>query len=191
MAEALVKEWVDRSAEFKSSNFKEVEKAFAELDAHLILRSFIVGHAFSDADTAVYKAIAGNHKVKSIAKQGKFRNAARWYAYIDETKPELASTVEMVRGRAKNPNEAHDSYDLGLEGFEGTVCTRFPPEPSGYLHIGHSKAALLNDEIARRYKGTLILRFDDTNPSKEKGEFETSILEDLKVPLSIPMAKVN
>jgi glutaminyl-tRNA synthetase len=70
--------------------------------------------------------------------------------------------------------------DLKKGKWEGRVHTRFPPEPNGYLHIGHAKSICLNFGIAKDYKGKFNLRFDDTNPSKEEQEYVDSIIEDVK-----------
>jgi glutaminyl-tRNA synthetase len=66
------------------------------------------------------------------------------------------------------------------EGKVKNIVTRFPPEPNGYLHIGHAKSILLNYGLAKKYGGKFNLRFDDTNPTKEKTEFVDSIIEDVK-----------
>ena len=80
---------------------------------------------------------------------------------------------------SKNFIEQEIDKDL-REGVYDTVCTRFPPEPNGYLHIGHAKSILLNYGLAQKYNGTFHMRFDDTNPTKEKVEFVESIKEDIK-----------
>ncbi len=80
---------------------------------------------------------------------------------------------------SKNFIEQEIDKDLS-EGVYNHVQTRFPPEPNGYLHIGHAKSILLNYGLAKKYGGKFNLRFDDTNPTKEKTEFVESIIEDVK-----------
>ncbi|KAJ0471579.1 putative glutamate--tRNA ligase [Helianthus annuus] len=88
-----------------------------------------------------------------------------------ETEQRLSSNKQIVSNRPEV-----DLPDAEM----GKVCLRFAPEPSGYLHIGHSKAALMNQYFDQRYNGKVIVRFDDTNPAKESNEFVDNLLIDIK-----------
>ena len=70
--------------------------------------------------------------------------------------------------------------DKSINKYGGRIHTRFPPEPNGYLHIGHAKSICLNFGIAEENKGKCNLRFDDTNPLKEDEEYVNSIIDDVK-----------
>ena len=183
MAESQIKEWQDRASTFEPLNLKQVEGPMAELDAHLTLRSYIVGYSATDADTTIWKALRGNRIAYNYIKQNLMVNLCRWFRFIEEI---VKPTLDLpTRGKDESGRKVADeggSYDIGLQDTEHGVVTRFPPEPSGYLHIGHAKAALLNDYFAhKKYQGKMILRFDDTNPLKEKQEFEDSIVKDLEL----------
>lgn len=86
-----------------------------------------------------------------------------------------------MENEAGSKNFIEQAIDKDLaEGVYDHVCTRFPPEPNGYLHIGHAKSIILNYGLAQKYHGQFNMRFDDTNPTKERSEFVESIKEDIQ-----------
>ena len=93
----------------------------------------------------------------------------------------MSEEIKNTNTETVSKNFIEIEIDKDLEsGRYDHVQTRFPPEPNGYLHIGHAKSIILNNDIAKQYGGKFNLRFDDTNPTKEKEEFVQSIIEDVK-----------
>ncbi|KAI0723803.1 glutamate-tRNA ligase [Cerioporus squamosus] len=162
--------------------FPEITAALDSLDDHLAYRTFLVGHDITAADWIVWGALKGSVKIVGLLKNNKHPHLLRWFSHLESlesTQLAIASLAEAKSAKARS-NKTAASFALGLQDAkEGEVVTRFPPEPSGYLHIGHAKAAMLNQYFAKMYKGKMIIRFDDTNPTKERTEFEETILEDL------------
>ncbi|KAH7661658.1 Glutamyl/glutaminyl-tRNA synthetase protein [Dioscorea alata] len=208
---AQIDEWLEYVTIFSYGS--EFETACSHVDAHLALRTFLVGYSLSIADVSIWSGLAGTgQRWESLRKSKKYQNLARWFNSITAeygVLSEVTASYVGKRGLGKAPatsskgtessssqavsrkenvtngevvlKEKTAGFEVDLPGAKvGEVCLRFAPEPSGYLHIGHSKAALLNQYFADRYKGQLIIRFDDTNPSKESNEFVENVLKDIE-----------
>ncbi|KAK9145118.1 hypothetical protein Sjap_005021 [Stephania japonica] len=203
-----IDEWLEYSKVFAIGS--EFENACKYVDEYLSLRTFLVGHGLSLADFVIWSHLAGTgQRWESLRKSRKYQNLVRWFnsiaeeydhvlrdvmaAYVGKRglgKPTIGkvkdlnvqqSTGKVVENNDKGKAVNRPTFEVDLPGAKvGEVCLRFAPEPSGYLHIGHSKAALLNQYFAQRYNGRLIIRFDDTNPSKESNEFVENLLKDIE-----------
>ncbi|CCV00418.1 unnamed protein product [Malassezia sympodialis ATCC 42132] len=180
--QASVDAYLAQSDALAAAPFPVALQSADDLDQHLALRTYLVGHTVTAADAAIWGAIRSSSPLLGIIKKQAHTHLARWYAHVDAL-PAFADAVTAMsdaKSQMFKQKKTAAGFDLFLQGAkEGEVVTRFPPEASGYLHVGHAKAAILNQYFAKAYKGRLIIRFDDTNPSKEKQEFEDAIIEDL------------
>ncbi|KAM4679684.1 bifunctional glutamate/proline--tRNA ligase isoform 2-T2 [Amazona ochrocephala] len=176
--------WLEFSAT-KLAAAKQFLSAVQELNHSLSLRTYLVGNSLSLADLCVWAVLKGNNIWQEQLQQNKAPvHAKRWYSFLEAQHVFQAVGAKWASDTPKVKMAPEKKADVGkfveLPGAEmGKVIVRFPPEASGYLHIGHAKAALLNQHYQVNFKGKLIMRFDDTNPEKEKEDFEKVILEDV------------
>ncbi|KAJ7756471.1 glutamyl-tRNA synthetase [Mycena maculata] len=160
-----------------TSDVHEINRILGELDHHLAFRTFLVSHDISEGDYVLWGCLKGYRP----SQKQRMCPFTRWLNHLDSLPHFWRAMAILVDAKANaiRANKSAAGFSLGLPNAESGVVTRFPPEPSGYLHIGHAKAVMLNHYFANMYNGKLLIRFDDTNPSKEKVEFEDTILEDL------------
>ncbi|KAK7104463.1 hypothetical protein V1264_019176 [Littorina saxatilis] len=160
--------------------------AIEYLDYVLKPATYLVGNALTLADFAVWEVLQGSSQWQRALQKSAPQNVDRYYKFLCTQAPFSSVLPNLPQVEVKDtkkgdaPVKKEEGKFVELPGAEiGKVVTRFPPEASGYLHIGHAKAALLNAYYRDIFKGTLIMRFDDTNPAKENAEFEKVILEDV------------
>lgn len=180
-----VDHWLSLSLSFG----QDIEDNLKYLQRCLIPITYLVANKLTIADLALFEVIKGTSA--SLPS-----NVKRWYDLIESQdcvsnalkiiekncQGKLKTMTNGQKVEQKSTERKQEGKFVELPGAEmGKVIVRFPPEASGYLHIGHAKAALLNQYYQQAFQGKLIMRFDDTNPAKENVEFEKVILEDLEM----------
>ncbi|CAD2098534.1 glutamate--tRNA ligase, putative [Plasmodium vinckei] len=215
--QAQYNEWIDflRNKDIE----KNIIPICEHINKHLYLNTFLSSHYLTLSDIYIYyemhKYFSGNITT-NLKYPKQYKNISRWFKLIKSLIHDHVSTdAELIQhlkiqekifnagGGGRRSGNGGDkssadhakgcvaSYEGKLQNAEkGKVVTRFPPEPSGYLHIGHIKAAFLNNYYASLYKGKMLLRFDDTNPVLEDVKYENSIMEDLET-LGIKYEKIS
>ncbi|KAG6462778.1 hypothetical protein O3G_MSEX013465 [Manduca sexta] len=198
-AEPLQKVTMNHWLSFSLILDDEIPKSIEYLDKTLSTLTYLVGESLSVSDLAVFSALYVSTKFKEVSKSSPFKNIQRWMKLIEaqasvgkvlkELPNDVLENLNKSGSRRSPVNNNESSQGRQQEGKfielphaeMGKVVVRFPPEASGYLHIGHAKAALLNQYYQQAFQGKLVMRFDDTNPAKENAEFEKVILEDVEM----------
>lgn len=196
---AIERTQIDHWLSFSLTCDDDISWAMSFLDKSIAPVTFLVANKLTIADFALFNEMHSRYEL--LAAKGIPAHVQRWYDLINaqpliqkvlQTLPDEArvkskrinksSSKEKDQVTTKPGERKQEGKFVDLPGAEmGKVVVRFPPEASGYLHIGHAKAALLNQYYQQAFNGKLIMRFDDTNPAKETVEFENVILGDLEM----------
>uniref|UniRef100_A0A1A9WPS7 Bifunctional glutamate/proline--tRNA ligase n=1 Tax=Glossina brevipalpis TaxID=37001 RepID=A0A1A9WPS7_9MUSC len=200
---AIERTQIDHWLSFSLTCEDDISWALNFLDKSIAPVTYLVANKLTIADFALFNEMHSRYEF--LSSKGIPQHVQRWYDLINaqsiiqkvlQSLPDEAkASVKKVKNitlknkekdtsplSTKTNERKQEGKFVDLPGAEkGKVIVRFPPEASGYLHIGHAKAALLNQYYAQAFDGKLIMRFDDTNPAKETVEFENVILGDLEL----------
>lgn len=168
---AIIDSWIDYANSLsKFQQIRRVKAVAATLDRLLKEKTYVVGHCMTLADISLFGAMGFPSQAADIAEVESIIGSnctptMRWLNMIRSC-PAVREATQLAVGISNveavfDPNSIMDPLVSGMSPLEGAtmgnVVTRFPPEPSGYLHIGHAKAVLMNEYFAKRYKGRLIV----------------------------------